>query len=139
MKKLLLFILICYSLNSYAQLRVIKSNTQGACNSENIYLITTGSEAKFPGGMTAFYKALSEEIQLQKSITQKAFYSVIINCKGELTGGDILSGVNREVDKQIIEALKKVKGWTPATQENGEKVDMRKSISLKIKKGKIVF
>ena len=96
--------------------------------------------AEFPGGMTAMYKWLEENIRpdstLNKDVVVKAVFTV--NPKGLLVGiiaqGDTTSGKGKEV----ISLIERMPRWKPAAQ-HGKTVKMRMALPItfsKIEKSK---
>ncbi|NLJ82185.1 MAG: TonB family protein [Bacteroidales bacterium] len=73
--------------------------------------------ASYKGGMGAMILFIDENLQLPKKRGLKAtiLINININEEGSITNINILSGINKEVDKAIIEVIQKMPKWNPAT------------------------
>lgn len=79
---------------------------------------TQQKEALFPGGMEAMVLFIDQNIKLpktKKGLKTTVLVSIQIDFKGNITDIEILSGVNKEIDQAIIDVIKKMPPWQPAT------------------------
>ena len=78
-------------------------------------------EALFPGGMEAMVLFIDRNIKLpktKKGLKTTVLVSIQINLNGNISDIEILSGVNKEIDQAIIDVIKKMPPWHPATINN---------------------
>ena len=82
--------------------------------------------AKFPGGLSALYRHLAREIQypeksLMDEIQGRVMLKFIVNKDGSISGVEVLSGVNEEIDNEAIRVVKRLPKWEAAMRD-GEPV-----------------
>lgn len=90
----------------------------------------------FQGGdINAFHRYIQGAITYPKiaeenAITGTVHVNFVINRKGELTDINILRGVDRSLDNEVIRALKAAPNWTPGKQR-GKPVLVRMSLPVR--------
>ena len=75
-------------------------------------------DAYFPGNLEAMVLFIDQNIKLPKSkkgLKATVLVSIQIDIDGSITDMDILSGVNKEINQAIIDVIKKMPKWHPAT------------------------
>lgn len=78
-------------------------------------------EALFPGGMEAMVLFIDQNIKLpktKKGLKTTVLVSIQIDINGNITDVEILSGINKEIDQAIIDVIKRMPSWQPATINN---------------------
>lgn len=78
---------------------------------------TKQTDASFKGGMGAMILFIDENLQLSNKKGLKATVLIHINIseEGAITQVNILSGINKGVNKAIVEVIQKMPKWNPAT------------------------
>jgi len=78
---------------------------------------------KFPGGLSGYYKFLSENLKMpENSFSQNSHKQVIvriiIDTNGKVVFGEIEKGLNENYNQAALDMTKLMPTWTPATQNN---------------------
>jgi len=91
-------------------------------------------DASFKGGLGAMVLFIDENIKLsavKKGLKTTVLINISIDSEGKITEVTILSGINKEIDKAIIEVIKKMPAWNPATV-NGTSISSQQVIGYNI-------
>lgn len=88
----------------------------------------------FPGGISNFYKYLSDEIKYpevakRNNTKGKVFASFIVEKNGTLTDVQIIRSLSPETDKEAVRVLNKSPRWNPALQ-NGIPVRVKYNMAI---------
>ncbi len=79
---------------------------------------------RYPGGITALKNDIAKKINIPselKNISGQMHIQFVVTATGNITDIKILKSIHKKLDNEIIKALKKLKKFTPASQ-NGKKV-----------------
>jgi beta-lactamase regulating signal transducer with metallopeptidase domain len=101
---------------------------------EEPVFITVEEEPQFKGGMAAFYRFLSKNIQypesmLNKNVQGKELISMTVETDGSLSDIKVVKDLGCGAAKEVIRVLKLSPKWEPGYQ-NGNKVRVRYTIPL---------
>ncbi len=102
-------------------------------NEEPVF-ITVEEEPQFKGGMPAFYRFLSKNIQypeamLNKDVQGKELISMTVETDGSLSDIKVVKDLGCGAAKEVIRVLKLSPKWEPGYQ-NGNKVRVRYTIPI---------
>ncbi|MGN6495012.1 MAG: energy transducer TonB [Agriterribacter sp.] len=80
----------------------------------------------FPGGVKAFYSFVAENLVLPlgkpaQSRAKTVTARVVIDRNGKIAYGEIEEGINKDYNECVLNLIKKMPDWLPATQ-NGRAV-----------------
>lgn len=130
--KQFLFLLLLYPVLSIGQEELICS-----LDKEDFSLIENGAE--FPGGIGSLFQFIESEVKkvkLSGSVEKKVLVKFSISATGEVSNICLLDRKSvKEItsfDYAIIEILKKMPKWKPATR-NGSPVDIEYIIPIDLK------
>lgn len=103
-------------------------------HAEEPVFITVEEEPQFKGGMPAFYRFLSKNIQypesmLTKNVQGKELISVTVETDGSLSDIKVVKDLGCGAAKEVIRVLKLSPKWEPGYQ-NGNKVRVRYTIPI---------
>ncbi len=110
---------------------------------KDVYTIL-GDMPKFKGNVEKLNAAFSVAMRLtEKELkTKGTFYiQVIIDCNGNPYGYKLLKGIQKTIDKRVLEVLEglpEFKNWS-AGSEKGEKVNCQYNIPVEINSGYFIF
>jgi hypothetical protein len=101
---------------------------------EEPVFITVEEEPQFKGGMPAFYRFLSKNIQypesmLTKNVQGKELISVTVETDGSLSDIKVVKDIGCGAAKEVIRVLKMSPKWEPGYQ-NGNKVRVKYTIPI---------
>ena len=98
----------------------------------NATIIPLSTKAAFPGGETALNEYIVENSYLSNASGKgKVEVSFVVEKNGEIKNIEITKSVNRSVDGRVIEMVRSMPNWEPATI-NGNKVSSYKSLSISV-------
>ncbi len=86
-------------------------------------------EAKYPGGMEALMKDLTENLvypdsAINNNIQGKVYIEFVVETTGKLSNIKVLKGIGYGCDQAAIHAVKNLKPWIPA-EINGKPIRQR--------------
>jgi protein TonB len=89
---------------------------------------------EFPGGMTAMYEYLAENMHYPlearaKGIEGKVYVQFVISKTGDIEDVEIIKGVHDLIDKQAFIVVRDMPDWTPGKHE-GKPVRVRYTIPI---------
>ena len=89
---------------------------------------------RFPGGDTAMFKFLRENIKYpakarRKGIMGKVFIAFIVENTGKVTDIKLLRGVSKEIDEEALRVIKLMPDWIPGKQ-NGRAVNVQQTLPI---------
>jgi periplasmic protein TonB len=101
---------------------------------ENRVFYSVEQAPKFPGGMTNFYKFVSDSLKMptEKFSTFSNKFEIVkifINEQGKVFFAEIEKSINENYDMAVLEFVKKMPNWSPGLQ-NGHAVTTAMSIPL---------
>lgn len=127
MKYLAIIFLMLFSTQTQAQEEQTESN-------ENIYN-TAGIKVQpeFPGGMTEFYKYISQNYKTPniKRLKGKVYVAFIIEKDGNLSDIKVIRDIGHGTGAEAVRILKACPAWKPG-EMNGEKVRVQYSLPIAI-------
>lgn len=93
-------------------------------------------EPEYPGGQTAMYKFLVDnikfpEIALDNRIQGKIYVQFTIDSTGDIKNVKILKGVHSSLDKEVIRAIQMMPCWQPA-QRGNEYINVTYTVPINI-------
>ena len=103
---------------------------------EHVYEIVE-EQAEFPGGMSAYLKWISENVEYptsasEKGIQGRVYVAFIVQSDGSLTDFKIARGVHPDLDNAAIQAAKKMPKWKPGKQD-GKSVSVKAIVPVNFK------
>ncbi len=75
-------------------------------------------DASYKGGLGAMVLFIDQHIQLssvKKGISKTVLLNTHFDSEGNITEVTILSGINKSIDQAIIDVIKQMPAWNPAT------------------------
>jgi len=91
-----------------------------------IYLNSNSSgledkQPEYPGGISAFYKFISENIKyppmaFKKGVEGKVFVQFTIQANGKMSEVTVLRGIGAGCDKETIRVIKSSRKWAPGVR-----------------------
>ena len=114
MKKLFIFFLLLMSGMLYAQKDSVNID-------EDFLFIDPYLMPEFPGGETAMYKFISENIRYPKEAMENAvqgrvFVMFVINEDGSISNLEVVKGVSPSLDAEALRVVGLMPKWKPAEQ-----------------------
>lgn len=102
-------------------------------NNNDIFIVVE-EQPQPEGGMTAFYKYLSKNIQYprqarRQGIEGKVFVQFVVGKDGKFTDLKILKGIGGGCDEEALRVLKNAPAWNPGKQR-GQPVRVQMSIPI---------
>ena len=91
-------------------------------------------DASYKGGLGAMVLFIDQNIQLpakKKGLKATVLINISIDSEGNITDVSVLSGINKEIDKAIIDVIKKMPKWNSATV-NGNPIPSQQVIGYNI-------
>ncbi|HOF16901.1 MAG TPA: energy transducer TonB [Bacteroidales bacterium] len=91
-------------------------------------------DASYKGGLCAMVLFIDKNIQLpaaKKGLKKTVLINIEIDEEGNITNASMLSGVNKVIDQSIIDVIKKMPPWQPASA-NGIPIPSRQVIGYNI-------
>lgn len=91
------------------------------------------SAAKFPGGMDAILKYISENMKYPDilcSLLGTVYIGFIIEKDGSVSNIEVLRGIHPELDKEAVRVIKSMPSWQPA-YEQGKIVRSREVLPVR--------
>lgn len=85
---------------------------------------TVDTKAEYPGGEAAFNQYINAYVQFHGARQGRTFAEFVIEKDGSLSDIKIIKSVGKDIDDQVIPALKACKKWKPASF-NGRPVRTR--------------
>ena len=138
LRSLPLFLLL-FTLNPYGNNVQAQSHDTSGVQSpdtfsdvKNLYVVD--QKPQFPGGKKTLYKYLNLSLQYPDS-AQKAekeghvIVAFIIDRTGKVKNPQIISGVNKAFNEEVIRVVKNLPKWKPGVH-NGEKVNVKYRIPI---------
>jgi TonB family protein len=114
-------------------------NSAKAQNNPNkVYdFVSVEKQPGFPGGISNFYKYLSQEIKYREAAKKnntkgKVFASFVVEKNGALTNIQIIRSLTAETDKEALRVLNKSPRWTPGLIK-GRPVRVKYNINVNFK------
>lgn len=93
---------------------------------------TLEKSPEFPGGMRLFYKYISNNIQLPDGLTGgKIISRFIIDRNGKVTNTQIIRGLRRDIDAEVLRCLRKSPNFIPG-KLNGMPVNVSYTLPITI-------
>jgi len=115
----------------------LKYDTSKAINlksSEKVFDITESSP-EFASGQMNLYRYFSKSIRLPKTISStyrtKLFVQFIVQENGKIVDVEVIRGINKAIDTEVIRVLSGMPNWIPARQK-GKCVASRMIIPIQI-------
>ena len=96
---------------------------------------TSQQEASFDGGLEAMVSYISTKIVMpekKEGRVANALVRVVIDAEGNVSEVEVMTSINQEVVKALVDVIKGMPKWTPA-KVNGEAVLSEQIISYEIK------
>jgi len=83
--------------------------------------ITAEERPSFPGGISAFYQYVSQELKyprqaVSRGIDGKVFIQFVVNRDGSLTNVEVIKGIGAGCDEEAVRVLKNAPHWNPGKQ-----------------------
>ncbi|MDD3280024.1 MAG: TonB family protein [Bacteroidales bacterium] len=91
-------------------------------------------DASFKGGLSAMVFFIDENIQLpatKKGMKGTVLINISMNAEGKIVESTILSGINKEIDQAVLDVIKKMPNWNPASV-NGIAIPSKQVIGYNI-------
>lgn len=82
-----------------------------------VFGIVDGISPEYPGGETALAKYLYDHVKYSGNHEGKAFVQFVVEKDGSLTNIKMIRSAGKDIDEQIIKALKNSKKWKPGMQD----------------------
>lgn len=124
----LIIMLVATAIVSHAQTIGDKSVTE-----QPIFSLAETAPA-FPGGVKAFYSFVAENLVVPsgkpaQSRAKTVTARVVVDKSGKIAYGEIEEGINKEYNECVLNLIKKMPDWLPATQ-NGRNVPIWVTIPI---------
>jgi len=91
-------------------------------------------DASFKGGLGAMVLFIDENIQLpsnKKGMKETVLINISIDENGKIVESIILSGINKEIDQAVLDVIRKMPNWNPASV-NGIAIPSKQVIGYNI-------
>lgn len=91
-------------------------------------------DASFKGGLGAMVLFIDENIQLpttKKGMKGTILINISMDTDGKIVKSTILSGINKEIDQAVLDVIKKMPNWNPASV-NGIAIPSKQVIGYNI-------
>ena len=113
----------------------IKSSENRLTNKEEVPVVE--ELPQFPGGSNNMSKFIAENYNFPektiKKIDGKVYVSFLIDEEGKINQIQILKGIDKEIDDEILRVVSIMPAWKPATM-NGRNVRVKMTIPIKLYK-----
>ena len=125
---LLIFLILSTCYTTISATKPISSKLVYSTASDNI------KHPEFPGGESALYKYLSEQIKyppilIKIEMEGSVDLQLTIDKDGKLKQAEITQGFDPDADDEVLRVINSMPEWTPASQ-NGDNVDYTMSLTV---------
>ena len=129
---------------NYSSMDEVAIESNAAKKSESLSTISTADAGifimveqmpEFPGGETAMYKYLAENIKYPASakedgIEGTVYVKFLVNSKGKISNVEVVRGIGGGCDEEAVRVVKKMPVWNPGMQQ-GKPVDVNYTLPVK--------
>lgn len=139
MKKfsLTLLLFIAYITIAFAQQEIKKHQDSFNIDSlkkERFDFVSIETQPEFPGGLSKFYKYLSNNTKYPKAarkdkIGGKVILSFVIEKDGHITEVEVLKGIRDDLDAEAVNVILRSPNWSPGIQ-SGKAVRVKYNIDV---------
>lgn len=112
-----------------------KSKMEADAKDNNVSIIVE-QMPMFPGGEKAMNEFIAENLRFPASATEsgisgKVFASFIVRTDGSITDIQILKGLSKDIDNEVVRVISMMPRWK-AGEQNGKKLDVKYNIPINI-------
>lgn len=113
----------------------IQNSVEETKAEESVFMVVE-SMPEFPGGESALFKYIANNLQISDSIEPTAFIPTIyvkflVDTTGKAINPAIIRPIGSKIDKQIIDLIERMPKWKPG-QQRGKKVAVQMVLPIKI-------
>lgn len=97
-------------------------------------LIIAETQPSFPGGMSAFYRYVGENVTyppsaIRRNISGKVFVEFVVDRDGSLSDLSVVKGIGAECDEEALRVIRNSPRWNPGKQR-GQAVRVRMVVPI---------